>query len=145
MRGIIGGFWVWILAASLLCGCAGKVFERHDTALELVVRATAGRVLTDHPQWVDASYKITADAIRAIQTDEVTSLDLLEQFIVSRIAWDKMSYEEKDLLMFMIGQVRLDVTDYLKQSGEKDPQAALVRVAKVLQWINQTAEIRRSR
>lgn len=143
MKGIIGVFWIWILSASLLAGCAGKVFERHDTALELVVRATAGRVLSDRPQWVGPAYTITADAIRAIQNSEVTTLDTLEQFVASRIDWEKLTFEEKDLLMFMISQVRQDVAAYLEQRGEKEPQVALVQVSKVLQWINQTAEVRR--
>ena len=146
--------WNLLLVCLLLCaGCAGQAtdkrakardfLQRHDTAVELVVRATAGRALTQRPGLVEPVYQITETAIKAIEGDSLVSLKGLGPFIVSRIAWSVLTPEETDILLPLVNSVREEIQNYLLERGVAEPKESLVYVAEVLKWINQTAEIRR--
>lgn len=145
MKKLFSTFVVACLCLAMTGCLSGAAFDKQATALELVVRAGAGRVLTEHPAWTEATYRITGEAIKAIAGDQVVSLDGLEGFVFARISWDSLSPEEKDLLLVLVGAVKKDIQNYLNERGVEKPREAMVRVATVLKWINQTAEIRRGK
>ncbi len=134
------------IAVSVGFGCSGitKIFEKHDVALELVVRATAGRILTENPHWVVPAQLITAEALTLIDDDPLVSLAELEQSIVARINWNKLTPEEQALLRVLISGVRQDLEEHFRQQGISDPSGAAVRAAQILNWINQSATLRMS-
>ncbi len=134
------------VAVTFAVGCSGitKIFEKHDVALELVVRATAGRILTENPAWVAPAQLITAEALALIDDDPLVSLAELEQTVVARINWNKLTPEEQALLRVLISGVRQDLEEHFRQKGISDPSGAAVRAAQILNWINQSATLRMS-
>lgn len=124
-------------------GCSVmKAFEKHDVALELVVRATSSRLLTANPEWALPAKLITASALKMLDDDPLTSLDALEQAVVQRIDWGKLTPEEQTLLQVLIAGVRRDLEEHFRQKGISNPGAASVRAGQILQWINETAALR---
>lgn len=127
-----------------LVGCAGtqKTFDSHEMGLQLVVRAAAGRVLTQKPAWVPKAYEITAAAIRLVEESTDITVGELVTFVVAKIELDKLTLEEKDLVLALIGTVRQEMENYFQAQGITTPAEVNVRVVKVLTWVNQTAEVR---
>lgn len=110
--------------------------------LELVVRAAAGRALDLHPEWIEPTRRITGAALADLAGEQTITVAALEQSVVARIAWDKLSPEEQALAHTLIGTVCEALHNHLARSGIEAPDAVKVRLARVLKWINQTAELR---
>lgn len=132
------------IAMTVAVGCSGigQIFERHEAGLELVVRATAGRILTANPLWVAPTVLITAEALALLDDDPLVSLADLEQSVVARVDWTQLTPEEQALLRTLISGVRQDLEEHFRQQGISDPSATAVHAAQVLNWINQSAAMR---
>lgn len=124
-----------------LTGCAFFT-PGNELAKEAVVRVAAGRILTEHPSWVPKTYEITGQAIALIEKNPEVTLAGLESFVVEQIPWDGLTFEEQDLLRVLISAVRQDIESYLATRGVKDPSEVAVHVVQIMQWINQSAQIR---
>lgn len=133
-----------VMTLPLLPGCStltGKI-ANDDLATQFVVRATAGRVLDKHPNWIKETYRITSEVLHLGQQDQLVSLADLEQAVVERVHWKRLNLEEQDLLRALIASVRLDLERYQADRGVSDPGQSVVLVLKVLDWINQSAMLR---
>lgn len=106
------------------------------------MRVAAGRVLDQHPDWVNKAYDLTADAIKRVQDDSVPVSEL-EDFIVGQIPWARLTFEERDITRQLISMVRLELEEHFRQRGIENPEAVKVAALRVLSWVNQSAEIRR--
>jgi hypothetical protein len=127
------------------CAITTALIDDHTLIAELAVRAATGRVLEEHPDWTEQTYHITGDAIQLLSDDDTTSLAGLQQFVVEKIPWDKMTPEEQALLTTLITAVRLQVEQSLADRGVIAPGETTIRAAMVLTWINQTAKLRMSK
>lgn len=141
---------VLLMAASLaslplMSGCALKVTEEQPVLTELAVRAAVGRVLDEHPSWVEPARAITADAIRALNESDQVTLAGLEAYVIQRIPWAALAPDEEELLRVLIVAVKAELAAYLVQHGIQAPEEVALRVATVLGWIYQSAEIRAAR
>ncbi len=133
-------------AAPLLSGCAllGAAKER-PVLTELAIRAAVGRVLDEHPDWVEPARQIAGNAIALIDESDQATLGMLESYVTTQIPWNRLSLEERELVAVLIRAVREEAEIYLKNSGIETPEEAAVVVARVMGWIYQSAEIRSTR
>jgi hypothetical protein len=134
-----------VTVAPLLGGCAFNALEKKPVLTELAIRTAAGRVLDQHPAWVEPARRISAEAIRALQQGDLVTLGNLQPYILELIPWQALTPEEEELLRVLITAIAAETTDSLARQGVKSPQEAVVQVATVLGWINQSAEIRAQR
>jgi hypothetical protein len=134
-----------VTVAPLLGGCAFNALEQKPVLTELAIRTAAGRVLDQHPAWVEPARRISAEAIRALQQGDLVTLGNLQPYILEMIPWQALTPEEEELLRVLITAIAAETADSLARQGIEHPQEAVVQVATVLGWINQSAEIRAQR
>ncbi len=134
-----------LIAMPLLSGCSMTTrIANDDIAAQLVVRAAAGRVLDQRPDWVEDTYRITGELIALVRTEPQVSLADLEQAVIARVNWSELNPEEQALLQVLINAARTDLEKALAKRGVSEPGQTKIAMQRVLGWINQTAEIRRA-
>lgn len=141
----------WLVALGLACapvfsGCAlVKTAEERPVLTELAVRAAVGRALDAKPEWVGPARDLSAAAIKLLEEPGEVDLAGLERYVLDRIAWEKLTPEEEELLRLLLRAIRDEALAYLEAQGVAAPEEVAVRVATVLGWIYQSAELRAHR
>lgn len=137
---------VGLLLGPVVSGCAVmRKAEEHPVLTELAVRAAVGSVLDGRPAWIEPTTQITAAAIQLLTSDDQVTLSGLEVYVLQQIPWTDLAPEDEELLLVLIRAIRDETELYLQQKGITEPGQTALSIAKVLGWINQTAEIRRQR
>ncbi len=134
-----------LVALPLLSGCsmAGRI-ANDDIAAQLVVRAAAGRVLDQRPDWTEATYRITGELIELVRSEPHVSLAGLEEAVIDRVNWNELTPEDQAILQVLISAARTDLEVALEKRGVSEPGETKIAMQRVLGWINQSAEIRRA-
>lgn len=129
----------------LMSGCSTvKRIASDDVTAQLVVRAAAGRVLDQRPDWVERTYKITGEVIQLATDNPQADLAGLEQAVIDRVDWQKLLPEEQALVQTLIAAARTDLEAALEKRGIREPSQVRVQVLRILGYIHQAAEIRRA-
>jgi len=126
-----------------LSGCAGFKAAVDDPLVEVGTRAETARILSEHPGWTERTIAITQNALDLIDGNALTTLQALQDEISRQIDWDKLLPEEQALLQAFISRIVSHLQASLAKAGVDDPQNYLVSARKVLEWINQTARLKR--
>lgn len=135
---ILGAFF----STLMLSGCSTiKVVDKQPVLSELAVRVAVGRVLSEHPSWATPTQTITANAIRVVNESDDVALPELQQYVQAQIPWGSLNPEETALIQALIPAIVKEIESSLPAPTTSTPPEIRVRVATVLGWINQTAEV----
>lgn len=142
ISGVFLSVIVFHICFVLLFSACSLLKPENELALELVVRASTARLLEEKPSWISETFRITEGALLLLEADPEIILDDLEKYVISEIKWDKLLPEEQEILKVVISTIKKDIIDYFDSKGYKNPELVNIRVANILLWINQTAQVR---
>ena len=125
-----------------LSGCSAlKVVDERPVLSEFAVRVAVSRVLTEHPGWAQPAQEISASALRLVNESTQVALPELSAYVASQIPWDEISVADAALLQMLITAIGNEIQAGLTAPQLATPQVIQVRVATVLGWIHQVAEL----
>lgn len=135
-------FMVLCLAIGVSQSCAtfNKIVTNDALVSQLATEAATARILSEHPEWKEATITITGDAIKAIDSKVTVDLASVESYVSSHINWSLLMPEEQALVNVLIGQVSKNLEDAFRSQNITNPAAQLVEVRQVLIWIKSAAE-----
>jgi hypothetical protein len=127
----------------LVTACASIQWQKNEALYQAVTEAIVARVLTEHPGWVDATYRIAGEAKAAAETGRLVTVQALTEYTVSLIPLKDLQPEEQTLVKALVGQVAQGLADRFEAQGIENPSDQLVQAAAVLGWIQDVAARRR--
>jgi hypothetical protein len=126
-------------ALVLATGCSLAKFKQNEPLIQLSVQAATARVLHEKPEWVEDTLRITEEAMRFIDGQEMVDVGKLAEYVKAQVPWDKMIPEEQALVSTLMAVVQADIEKALAGKGVRVPEEEKVVVSKVLGWVRDMA------